>query len=254
MAFPDSGQRDAELSTVFAGAIAADPQSAVTVAESLMQQYPGDAIGCGSRLIDALCDSGNFSDAANFAANSSSSERNFLMGEAFSKWATFQPDAAAQDAEAITDPQAREQALHGIAGGWAEADPEGLAQFVGQLPAGDDRAQMLGQALKNWVQTDPVAAANWMNNNSNLGADLDQGLAQVANTESLPSDEAAAWAENISDPQLRSTALANVLRDWFYSDLPTAENYFQKTTDLTPSDRQQLSEVITSLSQVSSAQ
>jgi len=249
MALQDSGARDRALSSVFAGAIAADPNAAVAMGQTLMQQYPGDAVSCGSRLIDALCDSGNFSAAAGLAMNGSSDQRNFWLGEAFSKWAAYQPQAAAQAAQAISDPQTRAQALHGITGGWAEADPQGAAQFLEQLPAGADRAEMLGQTLKSWALTDPKAAANWMINNSSLGPDLDQGLAQIATTESLAPDTAVPWAESINDPQLRSATLASVMRDWLYSDLPTAENYFQTTTNLSDADRQQLSEVITSLSQ-----
>lgn len=244
MTQPDSGERDTAIASVFAGAIATDPNAAVAVGQMVMQQYPGDAIGCGSRLIDALCDAGDFSAAANLAAGGSSSQRDSWLGEAFSKWASYQPAAAAQAAQAITDPQTRNEALHGIAGGWAETDPAGLVQFLGQLPSGNDRAQMLGQALKSWAQTDPDAAANWMNNHSNFGPDLDQGLAQVATIESLPTDVAVGWAESISDPQLRSATLASVARDWLYSDMPAAENYIQTTTNLSGADRQQLADVM----------
>lgn len=247
MALPNSGDRDAALSSVFAGAVAADPNAAIAAGQKLMQQYPGAALSCGSRLIDALCDSGNFSVAADMAISGSSDQRNSWLGEAFSKWASFQPDAAAQAAQAIGDPEVRNQALHGIAGGWAESDPAGLAQYLGQLPSGADRAQMLGQALKSWVQTDPGAAVDWMNNNINLGPDLDQGAAQVATLESVPTDMAVGLAEGITNPQLRSATLASVLRDWAYNNLPAAENYLQTTTDLSPADRQQLSEVMADL-------
>jgi hypothetical protein len=207
MAMPNSGDRDAALSSVFSGAVVTDPNAAVAMGQKLMQQYPGDALGCGSRLIDALCDSGNFSVAANMAINGGSDQRNSWLGEAFSKWASFQPDAAAQAAQAISDPQIRDQALHGIVGGWADADPAGLAQFLGQLPAGNDRGDMLGQALKSWMQTDPLAAANWMDKNNNLGSDLDQGAAQAATMESLPTDIAVGLAEGINDPWNRSRGL-----------------------------------------------
>jgi hypothetical protein len=251
MALPDSGDRDAALSSVFAGAVATDPNAAIAAGQKLMQENPGDAISCGSRLIDALCDSGNFSAAANLAANGSSDQQNAWLGEAFSKWASFQPDAAAQAAQAINDPQIRNQALHGIVGGWAEADPAGLAQYLGQLPAGGDRGQMLGQALKSWMQTDSGAAATWINNNSNLGPDLDQGVAEVATMESVPANVAVGLAESISDPQLRSTTLASVLRDWAYNNLPAAQNYLQTATGLSSADRQQVSEVMADLARVS---
>lgn len=255
MAMPNSGARDTALSTVFSGAIATDPDAAVAMGQTLLQQYPGDAISCGSRLVDALCDSGNFNAAATLAEGGSSDQRTAWLSESFSKWASFQPDAAAQAAQAIGDPQTRSQALHGIVGGWAESDPAGLVQFLGQLPAGDDRAQMLGQALKSWVQNDPVAAANWMNNNNgSFGSDIDQGAAQVATVESMPTDLALSWAENIGDPQLRSSTVSSVVRDWLYNDRAAAENYVQTTTNLSAADRQQLSEVMADMARASSTQ
>lgn len=254
MALPDSGRRDAELATVFAGAAATSPESAVATAKTLMQQNPGDSVGCGSRLIDALCDSGNFNAAADFAANSDRNGRNFWMGQAYSKWASYQPQDAAQAAQALADPDVRNQALHGVVGGWAEADPAGLVQYLAQFPAGGDRGQMLGQALSSWTQNDPVAAANWMNNNGDFGSDLDQGAARVATTPMLPTHTALAWAEAIADPQLRSTTLASVIRDWIYENPAAAQNYFQATTNLLSADQQQISEIISQRMQSTLAQ
>jgi hypothetical protein len=254
MTQPDSGRRDAELAAVFAGAAATSPQSAVATAKTLMQQDPSGAVSCGSRLIDALCDSGNFSAAADFAANSYSNGRNSWMGQAFSKWASYQPQEAAQAAQALTDPEIRNQALHGVVGGWAEADPSGLVQYLAQFPAGGDRGDMLGQALKSWTQNDPAAAVKWMNNNNQFGPDLDQGAARVATMPLLPTQTALAWAEDIGDPQLRSATLASVLRDWIYDDPSAAQNYFQATTNLLTADRQQISEVISQRKQSMLAQ
>jgi hypothetical protein len=254
MAQPDTGERDQSLSSVFAGAIATSPDSAIAAARMLAQSNPAAAAGCGSRLIDALCEAGDFSAAASFANGGDDSQRNFWIGEAYSKWASYQPEAAAQAAQAITDPQLREQALQGISGGWAEADPAGLVQFLSQLTPGGDRGTMLGQALKSWVQNDPVAAANWMNANNQFGPDLDQGAAQVASVESLPPATAMVWAEVISDPQLRSATVATVLRNWADQDPAAAQNYFQSTTNLLGSDRQRISETLADLTKNTAGQ
>jgi len=44
------------------------------------------------------------------------------MAEAYSRWAEFQPQQAAQAAAGISDPAEKNLALHGIIGGWAQAD------------------------------------------------------------------------------------------------------------------------------------
>jgi hypothetical protein len=169
----------------------------------------------------------------------------------YSQWAGLQPEQAAAAAMAITDPDVQNGALHGVIGGWAQADPAALTQFLSQTPPGSDRGQMMGQSLWNWVRLDPVAAADWINN-SDMGADLDQGILAVASKD-LSEDDfkpsvAVNWAESINDDTLRSEALRNVLRNWVLMDLPAATSYFNQTTDLSPADREQIGEMITDLS------
>lgn len=239
------------MKTVFDSAAAADPDEAVRVANLMMQQGVDGMEGYGSSLIDALCASGNFQTAAAFAASGDSAQNSGWLGEMYSQWAALQPEEAAQAAMAITDPNTQKWALHGIVGGWAQADPAGLTQFLSQLPPGGDRGQMVGQALENWVRQDPAAAADWINN-SDMGADLDQGIAAVASMDlsedNFTPDVAVSWAESINDNTLRSQALTSVLRNWIYIDLPAATSYFNTTTDLLPADRQQIGEMIGDLS------
>lgn len=246
LALTDPSARETALASVFAGALAADPDAAARVCHLACQQDPGGAAGYGSRLIDALCDAGDFDAAARFASTGDGLvQQSVWAAEAYSQWAELQPDQAGAAAAAITDPAARDQALHGVVGGWANVDPAGLAQFLSQLPAGGDRGQMLGQALQNWVGADPAVAADWINNNTTaLGADLDQGVKAVATLNSIPSDLAVNWAESIDDETLRSAALADILRNWVQTDFPAAQNYFKTTENLLPADRQQIAQII----------
>ncbi|HXT11291.1 MAG TPA: hypothetical protein VN873_06985 [Candidatus Angelobacter sp.] len=239
----DSTERETALSRVFAGAAAADPETAMRLGNQIIAQHPNDAIGYGSRLIDALIDHGDFAQAAQWAATGDLQTTSSWMAEAYSRWAEFQPQQAAAAAEGISDPAQRSLALHGIVDGFAQADPAGLVQFVMQLPADTDRDSILSQSLERWAREDPVAAAQWL---SGYKADpaLDQGAAAVAGMESLPPGTAVAWAENIVSPQLRSETLAAVLRNWLTTDRTSAENYFASTKDLLPEDRQQIAEVI----------
>ena len=247
----NQSDRSAAISTVLTSAVAADPDEAVRVAKLIMQQEPGGDVGYGSSLIDALCNAGNFEAAAKFAADGDNSQRSFWLGAAYSKWAELQPEQAAAAANAITDPDLRNQALHGIVGGWAQADPVALTQYLSQLPSDGERRSMLGQALQNWVRLDPVAAASWINN-SDMGPDLDEGVKAVANMDmfmgDIKPDTAVNWAESISDVTLRSEALVNLLHDWALIDLPAAKKYFETTTNLRPADREQIGEVIANLS------
>lgn len=256
MTSSNASEREASLATVFAGAILSNPDEAIRVGNFLIKQNPGDAAGYGTTLIDALCNAGDFDAAAQMAGSGDGgTQRSIWMAEAYSKWALLQPEAAAQAASAIGDPAIRDDALHGIIGGWAEANPAALTEFLSELPPASDRGQMIGQGLESWVQADPVAAANWINSNaSNLGSDLDAGMQAVAMLGQLQPTTATAWAENISDPQLRSQALTDILRNWIQTDPTAARNYFQTTQNLLPADRQQISQIIAGADSISASQ
>lgn len=252
LALPNQSDRSASISTVFASAVATDPEKAVRTAKLVMEQEPGGDIGYGSSLIDALCDAGHFERAAKFANDGDPSQRSFWLGEAYSKWAGLQPEQAAQAASAIADPDIRNEALHGVVGGWSEADPAALSQFLAQQPPGGDRGSMLGQSLFNWVKLDPVAAATWINNNNDLGDDLDEAIKAVANidlsSDYFKPDTAVNWAESIHNEKIRSEALATVLQDWAHTDLAAAKSFFDTTTNLLAADRQRIAEMIADMS------
>ena len=246
LAQPVYNARENGLISVFAGAVANNPEEAIRTGKRLAEEYPGEAVGYGGHLIDALCNAGNFSAAAQFAASGAEGTRSFWLGEAYSKWASFQPQEAAQMAVSIAEPTLRNQALHGVVGGWSMADPASLVQYVTKLPADTDKSSMVGQALHRWAKLDPIAASTWINNNEG-GPEMDPGIASVATMESLKPDVDASWAESIVNPKLRSETLVSVLRNWATADLAATRNYFESSKDLTPEDRAEIAGVITTL-------
>ena len=243
----DSNERERALATVFAGAVAANPDEAVHLSKFLIQKVPDEARSYGSSLIAALCDAGSFEIAAHMAASGDQQTRSGWMASAYSSWAEFQPDQAAQAASAIKDTELRSEALQGIVGGWAEADPAALVQFVAQLPPDAERGSLLSQSLERWAKHDPEAASAWINKNE-VGPDMDQGVAAVATMDSLKPDLAVSWAESVVDPKLRSETLVTVLRNWVTVDLPAAKQYLETTKKLLPEDRQEIDGVIATLS------
>jgi hypothetical protein len=242
LALPDLDERERSVATVFAGAVAANPESAVALGKFLFQQNPDQTAGYGASLIEALCHAGNFQTAVQMAGSGDAQTRSGWMALAYSSWAEFQPEEAARAAVAIEDRAARNEALHGIVGGWAEADPPALIQFVAQLPSGDERNSLLSQALERWVKHDPEAASGWINDRE-AGTDLDEGVAAVAAMDSVRAEVAVGWAESVNNPKLRSETLVTVIRNWLTMDLPAARQYFESTKNLLPEDRQELSEI-----------
>jgi len=253
LALPKQSDRETGLISVFAGAAATNPDEAIRTGKRLADENPGEAVSCGVHLIDALCNAGNFLAATQFASSGDEGTRSFWMGQAYSKWASFQPKEAAQMAVSIADPSLRTQALHGVVGGWSMADPATLVQYVTHLPADPDKGSMVGQALQRWAKLDPIAASTWINNNEG-GPEMDPGIASVATMEALKPDVAASWAESIANPKLRSETLVNVLRTWATTDLTATRKYLASTKDLTAEDRAEIESVISGLSNPSTSQ
>ena len=244
----DDNARETAMSSVFAGAVT-NPDAAIRVASLAAVKDPGNAVGFGNSLIDTFCEAGNFEAASRFAGDANAGQRSFWMAEAYTKWAALQPEQAAQAALTIADPDIRNEALHGIVGGWSGADPVALTQFIAQQPAGGERGAMLGQALQSWVRVDPVAASQWMNA-SDKSADLDQGEASVARMNEIKPEVAVTWAESITDKNLRSEVLGDVLRSWILENPTVARHYFDATTDLQPKQREEISEILANADQL----
>ncbi len=245
-ALSNVSERSESMAALLGSAVEADPQRAIAAARDAFPADPANANRYGAALVDALCDAGDYSLATQFASAESGPDRSSWLGEAYEKWAMLQPQQAAANAAAISDPDSRSAALHGVVGGWEQADPGGLVQFLAQLPPDPDRATMLGQALQGWVKTDAAAASEWINNSA-VGPDLDKGVAAVAVMDTVKPDVAVSWAESISDGALRSSTLADVLRNWAQADFAAAQQYFQKTRDLQPDDRQRVAQILSDL-------
>lgn len=247
LALVDPAAREAALKSVFAGAVAGGPDAAIDVGKILMAQNVGEPLAYGGHLLDALCDAGYFEAAAQFAATGDANQRTFWLQQAYSKWASFQPERAAEAAATIEDPGVRALALHGVIGGWADANPAGAVQFATQLPNDGEKSALISQSLLRWTKTDLKAASDWINNHE-LGTAMDQGISSVANEDYIKPDVALSWAESVVNPKLRSETLASVLRRWATTDLAAAKQYAETTKNLLPDDQQEISGLIATLS------
>jgi hypothetical protein len=103
------------------------------------------------------------------------------------------------------------------------------------------------------VNLEPEAASRWINN-SEMGPDLDEGVASVATLDSVNPELAVNWAESITDGTLRSATLQDVLRNWVTLDFPAAKRFYDSTSHLEPADRKVVGEIIADITKLADAQ
>ena len=242
----DPDFRETAWPTLFAAAVASNPDAAVRTGGVLLGEQTPEILGIGNHLIDALTAAGDFEMATRFAEQGPSTERSGWLGEAYAKWATMQPNESAQAARGLADPADRLSALRGVIGGWSDADPAGAVEFATKLPADFDSGAVAGQALLRWTKTDLASATEWINTHE-IGAAMDSAIVAVAGNDHVEPKVAASWAENILDPTARSEALTNVLRRWSTSDIESAQHYADATRDLTPDDRKEVMQLFATL-------
>lgn len=230
-------QRRQAVEAVLTGA-SNNPEAAARLAVQIGKEDPFHAGDHGHALIGALVQVGAFEIAAQFA-QSGTDHRAEWLNAAFQQWVQYQPDQASVALDRISDPIGRREALHGMVNGWATTDPAALAVYGSKLQPGEDRSLALHEALPRWVSRDPIAAVQWMDR-LDLSPDLDRGAAAVATFTPLIASRpevAAAWAESIVEPTLRSGAIRMLVSEWMQRDHMAARRFLENTAALSASDR-----------------
>jgi hypothetical protein len=228
--------REQAVSALLQGAIY-NPDKAAGMTAALMQNDTSHAAQYGSALIWAFADSGQFSQAADFAANGAESYRSDWMLAAYSRWAEFQPQSAVASAIQLQDAALRETALNAVIVGWSPTDPKGMAEFALNNLSQEQQSSALSRALTFWADNDPAAAATWINQN-NPGAQSDPGVAEIAMSPQMAQepDVAASWAKTIVDPNLRFQTLASIMRTWSQFNPAAAREYLETSSDIRGDD------------------
>ena len=213
-----------------------DPDAAIRLFSHLSETDPGSTREFGNSLIAALSNNGDFSRAAEFAAQGAAPYRADWLTAAFSSWSEYQPQTAAAEAMKLPDPDLRQSAFQAALTGWAQGDPKGLVEYAISLPEGQAKTFALTESLPSWAVNEPAAAAEWINQIPS-SPELDQGIATVALSLDNKPEVAVTWAESIANPQLRSTTLATLVRQWNESDPAAARQYAETSTNLIGEDR-----------------
>jgi len=232
-------EREGAEAALFAGAEQTS-SGCVSLCEALLQQDPSNARSHVGQLLRALNDQGQYEDAVAFAQRLPGGLRSEMLGTAYQYWAVSDParalDAALRPAP---DEDGRSIAIEAVICGWAQVDASGLAERATHVESPVDRTKILEVALREWVRKDVPAASRWLNA-LDPAPELDAGAAAVALEPAVGTvrpDVAVGWAESITNPTLRSSTVAEVVRAWASHDLAAAWNYAESSSSLIVADR-----------------
>ena len=237
----DASERWADMEAALAGAVR-QPQLAVAIVRQLLKDDPDDSNGCGTALILALGNAGQFQAALEFLNSGPPDSRADWAAATFRRWGESQPQDALPALDSLADGNLRDTAFRAVADGWSASDPPALATYAVSLPAGENRGYALSHAFDSWSLQDPSAMAAWLNTLP-PGGDYDQGAAvMLAKTDAAnaTTETALQWAESISDPALKIDALLPVLNQWAQTDGAAAAEYVKNAAWLDDQQRSTL--------------
>jgi hypothetical protein len=235
-----SEERRVAVNAIAIGAIA-QPQEAIRTINHLIALDQSLACDYGNALAGAFARDGQYETASQFAAAGPAEYRAAWLCTVYNQWAAYQPQTALAALEKISDATARGEARAGLVAGWSSSDPASFVAYAQTLPAGEDRLGAFKDGLEQWVHLDLVAASGWMDH-FDPGPELDAGAAAVAISPTLVAkkpDIAASWAESITDPELRTNTLLDLIRLWAAHDPAGAHRYAAGTSAL-PADKREL--------------
>lgn len=107
---------------------------------------------------------------------------------------------------------------------WIQSSPADVTAFVARLPEGD-RASVTGSMMSAWASRDAASAAAWLQRQAG-GKAKDECLKALSRQISNEDPEAAlAWANTISDPQIRANQTESLAREWLALDPANAKKW-----------------------------
>lgn len=243
-------EREGAEAAVMDGAVKT-PSAAIALAQQLVAADPARARSPANQLLRVLGHRGEFEAAVDFAAQLPEQIRSEMLGTAYQYWALAQPERAFDVALKLPAGDVRKVALDAAVSGWSQGDPSGLAEFALNISSPSDRTEALQTALREWVNVNPKAASEWIDK-FDPKPEFDAGAAAVAlhpDVLTRHPEIAASWAESITDPDIRSKTLVDVIKEWAARDAAAALVHANSSTLLKPADREALlSEIVASRS------
>jgi hypothetical protein len=217
-----SSNRTKELED-FASNIA--PSDIGSALKELHKMPEGSARALAEKLLVARWAETDPEGAIKFATENH--DFDYITSDVFQQLAADDMQGALARAQAMTDPNARYQALRGVLSYMADQDPLGalrLANTLGNFPNNEPLSQVI---YRQWSAVDPQAAAAQAALEGNAGggnwrSPVSQVLRNWAGQDPLA---ALAWTNSVTDQATQARDVAQIVREWSRDDLNAAANW-----------------------------
>lgn len=218
---------------------AAHPGLAVPLVDRLLTDDPDLAADCGPALLGALLRQSDYAAALAFVQSAPEARRGGWLATVFTTWAEHDPAVGGPLAASYATEHVAGPAWRNLISAWAAGAPRQAMTFAMGLPPGPARDQAFHDALSAWVRRDPLALARRL---PAIGDPAERNAAAFAlvnatDRANRPTATALQWAQMITDPAERATALQKVLVEWAADDPVAACAYADACPDLTATQR-----------------
>lgn len=217
--------RSSQLSAIFRGYAATNPQAAFSQAMVLDEnpQLKNRLLG---EVVEAQIQFGSL-EVAKMSVESITDPDLLenLRDDLIDEWAEFDPVAVGAYLDALGD-AATSRLKTSLVSEWAESDPVAAAAWLGQLDPEDPAvARASAEIIREWTRYDLVASAEWLNSLPD-SPELDRAVASYAYRAAEEDPEAAmTWAGSIKNDRRRSWMMERVAGSWKEQDAATFQTY-----------------------------
>ena len=122
----------------------------------------------------------------------------------------------------------------------AESQPA-AADWVASQPDGKGKVDATGEIVGQWMRSDSEAASTWLGEQPE-GDAKDRGISALLRDRSVREDPevAVAWADEISNQEMRSEQVERSARSWLANDRAAALEYLEQSNSLSAEQKTEL--------------
>ncbi len=182
-------------------------------------------------------------DAVKWAESLTVEGKTQAIEEAVENWVRKDTDAAVAYMDNM-DQGERDAIMKEVVEQWgrkgSEAQPA-AAEWVASQPDGKGKVDATGEIVGQWMRSDAVAASDWLNGQPE-GDAKDRGISALLRDRSVREDPeaAVAWADSISNQEMRSEQVERSARSWLASDRAAALEYLEQSNSLSAEQKTEL--------------